>query len=123
MRPFYLTVAKLIKSSHPDVVIEKDLIPVAGEESEEDPVFEVIVDGKVVVGKSRSNWQPVDSNGRKDLANGLSVFIPMYEINSQLAKARRRKRPTTTVYAQSVEADDGKTSVRLEMKKRGRYKK
>jgi len=123
MRPFYLTVATLIKSRHGDVILEKELIPVVGEEMEEEPIFEVIIDGKVVVGKSRSNWQPVPSNDRKNLANGLSVFIPMEEVNLAIAKARRRRRPTTTVYAQSVEADDGKTSVRLEMKKRGRYKK
>jgi len=121
LRPFYLTVATLIKSRHGDVVLEKELLPVVGEEGEEEPVFEIIIDGKTV--PSRNNYQPVTANDRKNLANGLSVFIPMEEVNAAIAKARRRRRPTTTVYAQSVEADDGKTSVRLEMKKRGRYKK
>lgn len=46
LRPFYLTTAKLIKESFPDVLIEKRVLPSAAEN--EKGYFEIQVDGKIL---------------------------------------------------------------------------
>ena len=43
LKPFYLTAAKKIKASHPDVVIEKRVLPGL---PEGEVAFEILVDGK-----------------------------------------------------------------------------
>mmetsp|Transcript_4635 Transcript_4635/g.6573 ORF Transcript_4635/g.6573 Transcript_4635/m.6573 type:complete len:240 (+) Transcript_4635:73-792(+) len=123
LRPFFLTVAKKIKTANPDIAIQKIILPAnEGGVVNENSIFEVLVDNRIVIGKERNKWRSVSrsgsniassNNGETNIAHGMSVFVSMEEINAAIAKARRKRRPTT-VYAQSVN-DDGKTAVRLEM--------
>lgn len=93
-RPYFLTVAKKIKASHPDVIIERRILPpVVADANGGGAVFEVLVDGKVVVGKTRS---------RKPRER--SVFVSMQELDVAVSRARRRRRPTT-VYGEDVDLD------------------
>jgi hypothetical protein len=93
LNPYFLTVAKKIKFSHPDVIIEKRILP-----SFEEATFEIIVDDKVVVGKSSASRQRLGSNskGVEDLTGGMSVFVSMMELDLAITKARRRRRPNTS---------------------------
>lgn len=94
MKPYYLTVAKKIKSTHPDVILEKRILPALNEGGE--PTFEVIVDEKVVVGKNNARIQRLGSDKViQDSTGGMSVFISMAELDIALTKARRRRRPQT----------------------------
>jgi hypothetical protein len=61
LRPFYLTVANRIKSAHPDVLLEKRILPRAGSEGGGEAVFEVIIDGKTVIGKKKTKILKVSS--------------------------------------------------------------
>ena len=61
LRPFYLTVANRVKSAHPDVLLEKRILPRAGSEGGGEAVFEVIVDGKTVIGKKKTRILKVSS--------------------------------------------------------------
>lgn len=80
-KPYFLTVAKKIKEAHPDVIIERRILPRVDNEE----TFEILVDGKFVEGSPRK-WR----------AETRSVFVSMVEIDLAISKARRRKRPTTT---------------------------
>ena len=115
LRPFYLTVANRIKDAHPDALLEKRILPpVSGEEA----VFEIVVDGKTVIGKKKTKMLKVPSRGSRkggdsdskgdpddgdgaaapggaDIASGRSVFVSMEKLDQELAKARRRRRPNT----------------------------
>jgi len=96
LRPYFLTAAKRIKESFPDVLIEKLILP-SKEEGGDDSTFEVLVDGKVVVGKARASRS---SGGSASLAGGLrSVFVSLSGLDAAIAKARRKRRPATTVYS------------------------
>jgi len=105
LRPYFLTVAKKIKLSNPDVVVEKVILPSIDDDSVEDStVFEVVVDGKIVIGKARTKWCKVQrSSSTKDDINknkmfGLSVYVSLEDINVAVGKARKKRRPATTVY-------------------------
>lgn len=98
LKAFYLTVAKRIKEAHPDVLIEKRILPKAVD-ANEGPTFEVVVDGKVVLPRGRSRKQKYSEAA--DL--GPSVYVSMYEMENAIAKARRRRRPTT-LYGDEKEA-------------------
>ena len=142
LRPFFLTVAKKIKANYPDVVVRKtDLATAGGGETPGDSmVFEVLVDGRPVVGKAETKRQSVsrsDSSGGSsssssassggkgggdgsqqpvDLANGISVYVSMGEIDAAITKARRKRRPSTT-YSQQGEdmGREGVSAIRLEV--------
>ena len=139
LRPFFLTVAKKIKANYPDVVVQKtDLATAAGGETPGDSmVFEVLVDGRPVVGKAETKRQSIsrsDSGGSSkggtsggasggdgpqqpvDLANGISVYVSMQEIDQAITKARRKRRPSTT-YSQQGEdmGSEGVSAIRLEV--------
>ena len=60
LRPFYLTVANQIKTIHPDVLLEKRILPPNTGDGE-DAVFEVLIDGKVVIGKKKTRKLMVSS--------------------------------------------------------------
>jgi len=116
LRSFYLTAAKKITLANPDVIVERMILPAVEGES----VFEVLVDGRVVIGKGRSKWQSVSRNGNGGPANsGMSVFISMQEVNAAIAKARRKRRPSTAYVRGGAEEGDT-PAVRLEMLKVGR---
>ena len=140
LRPFFLTVAKKIKAHYPDVVVQKtDLATagVGGESPGDSMVFEVLVDGRPVVGKAETKRQSIsrsDSGGGSsgssssggasgdgpkqpvDLANGISVYVSMAEIDMAITKARRKRRPSTT-YSQQGEdmGGEGVSVIRLEV--------
>jgi hypothetical protein len=107
LKPYFLTVAKKIKEAHPDVVLDKVILPkvqMSESESKNDiPTFEVTVDGKVVV----------PTLGRKDRSmtstDSLCVFVSMQELDHAISRARRRRRPST-VYGEDA-------NVRLELLK------
>jgi hypothetical protein len=101
--------AKKIKQTFPDVFIEKRLLPALDktESNNDERAFVVLVDGKSVVGKSKNKKQGVQmtkssspSDGtsgvvRPDRASGRSVFVSMAELDLAIAKARKRRRPST----------------------------
>lgn len=62
LRPFYLTVANQIKSAYPDVILEKRILPPVGSDTGgQEGVFEVVVDGKTVIGKKNTKLLKVTS--------------------------------------------------------------
>lgn len=66
LRPFYLTVANQIKSAYPDVLLEKRILP-RSDAGGEEAIFEVVVDGKTVIGKKDTKMLKVASrSSRKD---------------------------------------------------------
>jgi len=84
LRPFFLTVAKKIKDVHPDVIVERRILPGTGKDQEANIVFEVLVDGKVVIGKLN-----------RVARTRSSVFVSMQELGVAISRARRKRRPTT----------------------------
>ena len=94
LKPYFLTVAKKIKASNPDVILEKRILPAVNEGGE--PTFEVVVDEKVVVGKNNARMQRSGSDKIiQDSTGGMSVFVSMGELDLAISKARRRRRPHT----------------------------
>jgi hypothetical protein len=92
LKPYFLTVAKRIKDSHPDVILESRILPNDGNE----PSFDVIVDDKIVIGKSNARIQRLGSDKEiTDSTGGISVFVSMAELSIAISKARRRRRPQT----------------------------
>jgi hypothetical protein len=92
LRPYFLTVAKKLKASHPDVVIERRILPSLEKDGTAEALFEILVDGKVVIGKkNRTRRQRVSM----DVARSRSVFVSMQELDVAVSRARRRRRPTT----------------------------
>jgi len=100
-------------------------------------VFEVLVDGRAVVGKAETKRQSISrgsdggggasSSGNGggigagggspvDLANGISVYVSMGEIDQAITKARRKRRPSTTYSQQGEEIGSvGVSAIRLEV--------
>lgn len=93
LKPYYLTVAKKVKDEFPDVNIES--IPLSsgnkdteGSDSggEDKGTFEVIVDGKTVIRNQKGSRE--------------SIFVSMSEMEHAIARARKRRRPST-VYGEN----------------------
>jgi hypothetical protein len=102
LKPYFLTAAKKLKASHPDVILERRLL---ADVDKEDPsggqaVFEILVDGKVVVGhiKSRAARQKLSVEGASQTPS--SIFISMEELDLAISRARRKRRPANTVYGE-----------------------
>jgi len=135
LEPYYLTVGKKIRSSHPDVLIEKRILPASldhhmmqnsGSGNSERgnknnrPTFEILVDGKVVVGKSATMPQRLVTQS-EDTTGGISVFVSMEEMDMSISKARRKRRPTNNnhnnnnLYGQGTE----ESAMRLRMLTKG----
>jgi hypothetical protein len=101
LRPYFLTIARKIKQKYPDVIIEKEVIPIGEDDSKEreDIVFDVLVDGKAVVSKSNTKWHHVRRSGKEDIKNnkvyGMSIYLSMGDIDAAIAKARKKRRPST----------------------------
>jgi len=112
LRPFYLTVVNRIKSAHPDALVEKRILPKLGADAGgNEAIFEVVVDGKTVIGKKKTKMLKVSplASSRNDesegnaksgseepnKAGGRSIFVSMEKIDEEMAKARKRRRPST----------------------------
>ena len=118
LRPFYLTVADKIKTYHPDVLLERRIVPkakVGSDAGEQGAIFEVLVDGKVVVGKKKTMFLKVrtsssssnndkgddedkrreNQSGEVNFAGGRSIFMSMEKLEHELVKARKKRRPST----------------------------
>jgi hypothetical protein len=68
--------------------LEKEVIP-AVEDNAEDGQFEIIVDGKTVVGKQKhARNKERYGSGRGD----MSVFVSMQEVDLAIKRARNRRR-------------------------------
>lgn len=106
MKPYFLTVAKKLKDAHPDIILDKVILPkveMSGEKAETArPTFEVMVDGKVVI--------PTVGKKDRDSLGGNIIFVSMQELEVAISRARRRRRPST-VYGED------ESNVRLEMLK------
>jgi hypothetical protein len=95
LKPYFLTIAKKLKQSHPDIVIERRILPSAVDGNYE-ATFEVLVEGKVVIGKSRH--RKVSRNGNNDVHDIIgrrSVYVSMNELDLAISRARRKHRPST----------------------------
>lgn len=133
LRPFYLTVADQIKSYHPDVLLERRILPKVGSDAGGgEAVFEVLVDGKIVIGKKKTMFLKVSSksssssdkgetddndkrsdknnqSGEINFAGGRSIFVSMEKLEQELVKARKKRRPST-MYKNKEDALRGATS-------------
>jgi hypothetical protein len=66
-------VADQIKSAHPDVLLEKRILPrVAGGGGADEAVFEVIVDGRTIIGKKKTRMLKVSSSTSSSSRGGGS---------------------------------------------------
>ena len=104
LKPYFLTIAKKLKQSHPDIVIERRILPSVIDGNYE-ATFEVLVEGKVVIGKSRH--RKVSRNGNNDVHDIIgrrSVYVSMNELDLAISRARRKHRPTT-VYGSTGDND------------------
>lgn len=109
MKPYFLTVAKKLKDSHPDIILDKvilpKIMPTGDGKPEVSPTFEVMVDGKVII-PTVGKKDRIGSGG----SAGKIVFVSMEELDTAISRARRRRRPST-VYG------DDEGNARLEMLK------
>ncbi len=63
--------ADQIKSAHPDVLLEKRILPrVVGGGGADEAVFEVIVDGRTIIGKKKSRMLKVSSSSISSSSRG-----------------------------------------------------
>mmetsp|Transcript_9351 Transcript_9351/g.17604 ORF Transcript_9351/g.17604 Transcript_9351/m.17604 type:complete len:281 (-) Transcript_9351:46-888(-) len=115
LRPYFLTIANKIKSLNPDVIVEKQILPIAEDDVLDETVFEVLVDDKVVVGKSSAKFQPVRRSGKEEVNKnkvyGMSVYVSMGDVNAAIGKARKKRRPTTSYLPE----EEREKAIRLEM--------
>ena len=111
LRPYFLTIAKKIKDCHPDITIEKVILPTAEDDVLEDTVFEVLVDGKIVIGKPRGKFQNVRRSDKQKVSDdkvyGMSVYVSMDEVNVAIGKARKKRRPSTVYTPEDRERSIG----------------
>ena len=104
--PFFLTAANRIKMAYPDVLIEKRVLPRAGQGGDNAPdvnsIFEIQVDGRKIAG----------NGANKKLSNSVgTAFVPMKELELAISRARKRRRPTTFYGKQNENSE----AVRLDM--------
>ena len=111
LRPYFLTFASKLKKHHSDIIIEKRTLPVVDANAQ--PVFEVIVDGKTVMGGGSSNSRERHVlGGRVDVQNTQSVYVSMEQIGVAITKARKKRRPTTLYGEDGEDVDDADTRIR-----------
>ena len=109
LRPYYLTFASKLKRRHSDLFIEKRVLPVV--DGSASPVFEVLVDGKIVIGDSQSRERHVPG-GKVDVQNTQSVFVSMEQLGHAVSKARKKRRPSTLYGAEEEDDYPEKSSSR-----------
>jgi hypothetical protein len=124
LKPFFLTTAKRIKDVFPDVVLERVILPKVDHVSESTfdtksglawSTFEVLVDGKVVV-----RTAPGRKGGTHQGNNEMTVFISMQELDGAISRARRRRRPSNTVYGGTTLEEEYDKSRLAAMKNKAR---
>lgn len=106
LRPLYLTAAKRIKDAFPDVLVEKRILPKDGNQR---PLFEILVDGKVIVGGRRDKKMHMHDAGRS------VIFVSMRELDGAVNKARRKRRPSTLYSTNNGEDGDAANDVTLKL--------
>ena len=116
LKPYFLTVAKKLKTSHPDVIIERRILAKTPDSSssEQEPTFEIWVDGKVVVGRTGKGSRPRKSSSRQgvqDLQKGRSIYVSMNELDLAICRARRKLRPASTVYGEGSTTSTTTTTI------------
>lgn len=133
LRPFYLTVASRIKSQHPDIILEKRILPNPTGSDDIESIFEVLVDGKTVIGKKKTKMLKIrtssssssrnededDSKQSKDkndatdsdIAGGRSIFVSMEKLEQELNKARKKRRPSTMYTSKELLRSGGEASL------------
>ena len=113
LKPYFLTAAKKIKASHPDVILERrQMADLDKEDPNDEPCFEILVDGKVIVGTNKSRSRK--KIGNVDLSRMQSIFVSMQELDLAISRARRRRRPSTTVYGEVHEPNEMSQPLRLD---------
>lgn len=122
LRPYFLTMSKHIKKSFPDVLLEKKRLPPPlgnGNDDKNDLTFDVLVDGKIVIGRAGRRVQSTTGGGSRpngsggfegvddDEGNspGVSVYVNMADMDVAISKARRKRRPNTLY--ERIESDSG----------------
>ena len=118
LRPYFLTVARRLKTDYPDVLIERTLLSKSdsggggtsggssgGSTDSESGLFEVVIDGRAVVRLNAGRRGVTGTDG------GMTIFVSMEEVDQAIGRARRRRRPST------VYGEDNETNVRLEVLK------
>jgi len=108
LRPYFLTFSSKLKQMHADIILEKQVVPLV--EATAQPIFEVLVDGKVVIGGSGSSRERHILGGRVDVLDTQSVYVNMDQLGLAIAKARRKRRPST-VYGE--DEDDTRRNKKL----------
>lgn len=93
LRPYFLTFASRLKKKHSDIIIERNVLPLV--ESTTQPIFEVLVDGKTVIGGGSNGRERHILGGRVDVQNTQSVFVSMEHLGLAISKARKKRRPTS----------------------------
>ena len=96
-RPYFLTFSSKLKKMHADIILEQTIVPIV--DSSAQPIFEVSVDGKVLIGGGGNSRERHILGGRVDVQNTQSVFVNMEQLGLAITRARRKRRPTT-VYGQ-----------------------
>eukprot|EP00593_Proboscia_inermis_P003007 CAMPEP_0171296908 /NCGR_PEP_ID=MMETSP0816-20121228/5634_1 /TAXON_ID=420281 /ORGANISM="Proboscia inermis, Strain CCAP1064/1" /LENGTH=138 /DNA_ID=CAMNT_0011770745 /DNA_START=185 /DNA_END=601 /DNA_ORIENTATION=+ len=116
--------SKHIKKSFPDVLLEKKrLPPPLGNKNDDtnDLTFDVLVDGKIVIGRAGRRVQSTTGGGSRpngnggfegeddDLGNspGVSVYVNMADMEAAISKARRKRRPNTLY--ERIESESGES--------------
>jgi hypothetical protein len=97
-KPYYLTATKKIKARHPDVLLERRVLPSSFQQQQgadgAGEVFEIAVDGKVIIGNQAK------------ITPTRIVYCNMVELDLAIARARRRHRPITTYGIVSSTSDN-----------------
>jgi len=122
LRPYFLSAAKRIKAAFPDVLIERRILPSVSNrnnfEGGEDPgIFEILVDGKEVIGKVRSNRNVKFGSSSKPTLSKKIVFVSMENLGVAISRARRRRRPNTS-YLVADENGEPKLGIGINSSKR-----
>jgi hypothetical protein len=124
LRPYFLSAAKRIKAAFPDVLIERRILPSASsnrnnfEGSEDAGIFEILVDGKEVIGKVRSNRNVKFGSSSKPPLNKKIVFVNMETLGVAISRARRRRRPNTSYLVAADSGEPAKLGVGINSSKR-----
>ena len=100
LRPYFLTFSSKLKKAHSDIILEQRVLPVVDAAAQ--PIFEVLVDGKIVIGGGSSRERHV-LGGRVDVQNTQSVYVSMEQLGLAIGKARKRRRPTTVYGDEDVD--------------------